>query len=107
MTKNNKYLLRFTSPQNKKWVRVVESMLAMFCIIFCTNALLSKPMRQVIDIHGWVETFTWPFLLFSTVLAFLLYRTSSLNKIERLCVLFCISFGSLAVYKYGLIVSQK
>ena len=82
----NDYLV----PQNKKWVRVTESMSALFCFI-CTLVALyylyfiiepTKKLSLSLTIVSWV------YIITLVPIFFVLYKESLLKKYERLAIVF-------------------
>jgi uncharacterized membrane protein YoaK (UPF0700 family) len=83
-----KYLL----SQDKKWVRILDSLAPVFCLICAVIALYmlqTQPKGKLPTVSNIV---VFSYMIASLPLAYLLYRPSDLKKIERtILVLFILS----------------
>jgi len=88
-----KYLL----PQNKKWVRVLDSLAAIFCFLSAAIALYFLKTHPEGKLPSVSYIVVYTYLIASLPLSYLLYRTSDLKKIERLVLVLFILSSSMSL----------
>ena len=82
-------------PQQKKWVRVIDSMAAVYCFISAIIAIYLLNAEEVLRMSRLLNALAWFYLIASLPLAYLLYRESKLKKYERLLLVLFILSGSI------------
>jgi len=88
-----KYLL----PQNKKWVRTLDSLAAIFCFLSAAIALYFLKTNPGGKLPSVSYIVVYTYLIASLPLSYLLYRTSDLKKIERLVLVLFILSSSMSL----------
>ncbi len=81
-------------PEDKKWVRVLESFMALLPAWTCITLFIG--IKLPID-NRLLKLSYWGSLLASPFIAYLMYRNSDLFKIERLAILIIMVAVSLSI----------
>ena len=83
--------------QEKRWARVIDAMSAIFCFISAAIALYilkTEPDGKLPNVSNLV---VWAYLLTSLPMAYILFKESSLKKIERHAMVFFILASSISL----------
>ena len=90
-----KFIKEYLTPQNKKWLRVIDSMSVVFCFVCALVALyylyfVIEPTKKL----SYSLTFvSWVYLVTLIPIFTVLYRESLLKKYERLAIIFFVLFS--------------
>jgi len=87
----NQYLV----PQNKKWLRVMDSISVVFCFICTIVALyylyfIIEPTKKL---SFTLTIVSWAYFISLVPIFFVLYNESLLKKYERLAIVFFVLFS--------------
>jgi len=98
-TLKQKFTEMYLLPQEKKWVRVFESLSAIGCFISAIIALyylytFTEPKKPFSNILVFVS---WGYLIASIPLFFLLYKESKLKKYERNIIEFFLILSTMGL----------
>ena len=95
----NKLKKSFLFPQDKKWLRVLESILLMFCAFHIASQIIFWGNRYQIKLQ--FETFYWSAAISCLIIAYCFYIKTSFPKIGRLAILLmALSFSSVIGSSY-------
>ncbi|WP_299873043.1 hypothetical protein [uncultured Cocleimonas sp.] len=87
----NQYLV----PQNKKWLRVMDSISVVFCFVCALVALyyLYYVIEQNKKLSFSLTIVSWAYVVTLVPIFFVLYKESLLKKYERLAIVFFVLFS--------------
>jgi hypothetical protein len=84
-------------PQEKKWIRFIDALAAVFCFVSSVIVLYLLKTEPDIKLPATIYLVVWISLLCSLPLWFLLYRESNLKKYERLALVLFILASSISL----------
>jgi len=94
-------------PQNKKWLRMLDALAAIFCFLSAGIALYFLKIHPEGKLPYVSSVVVYTFLIASLPLSHLLYRASDLKKIERLMLVLFILASSMSLLLSVLSASIK
>jgi len=84
-------------PQNKKWVRVLDSLAAVFCFVSSAITLYLLKIHPEGKLPIISNIVVYIYLISSFPLGYLLYRASGLKKYERMTIVLFILSSSISL----------
>ncbi len=93
----DKFTKAYLLPQNKRWVRIVDALAAVFCFASAIIALYLLNTQLVGKLPAVSNVVVWTYLIASLPLAVLLYRKSDLKRYERYALVLFILSSSMSL----------
>lgn len=90
---------KYWVPEDRRWMRLIDSGIALFC---ATSSLLTLYIVNIYQTEtaqtpSLTNTLAWTSLIGSLITAFLLYRQTDINRVERLGLVLLLLACSMAL----------
>lgn len=86
---------KYLTSQKNKWARTFDAFTAVFCFISATISLYLLKTNPEGTLPNISYIVVWTYLVTSPLIAFLLYKESSILKIERIGLVFFVLASSM------------